>query len=107
MMSTILELIILAMIFQGVVAVLNSILDTVGVGSMLSGLPVVGSNLNLIWAYLFVVISEVGGFGYGASTEILGIGDFGSDVGTALAICAFIPVKDAAISALGKGLARG
>tara|TARA_Y100000815_G_scaffold39950_1_gene32893 strand:+ start:195 stop:515 length:321 start_codon:yes stop_codon:yes gene_type:complete len=106
MMSTILTLIVLAMIFQGVLAVLNSILDTVGVGSMLSGLPVVGSNLNLIWAYLFVVVSEVGGFGYGASTEILGMGDFGSDVGTALAICAFIPVKDAAVSALGRGLAR-
>ena len=106
MMSTILTLIVLAMIFQGVLAVLNSILDTVGVGSMLSGLPVVGSNLNLIWAYLFVVVSEVGGFGYGASTEILGMGDFGSAVGTALAICAFIPVKDAAGSALGRGLAR-
>ena len=59
MMSTILTLIILAMVFQGVLAVLNSILDTVGVGSMLSGLPVVGSNLNLIWAYLFVTISRV------------------------------------------------
>ena len=106
MMATILTLIVLSMIFQGVLAVLNSILDTVGVGSMLSGLPVVGSNLNLIWAYLFVVISEVGGFGYGASTEILGMGDFGSDVGTALAICAFIPVKDAALSALSKGVAR-
>ena len=106
MMSTILTLIILGMVFQGVLAVLNSILDTVGVGSMLSGIPVVGSNLNLIWAYLFVVISEVGGFGYGASTEILGMGDFGSDIGTALAICAFIPVKDAALSALSKGVAR-
>ena len=106
MMSTILELIILAMIFQGVVAVLNSILDTVGVGSMLSGLPVVGSNLNLIWAYLFVTISGVDALDH-ASIEVLGMDSFGSDVGTALAICAFIPVKDAAISALGKGLSRG
>ena len=106
MMTTILTLIVLGMVFQGVMAVVNSILDTVGVGSMLSGLPVVGSNLNLIWAYLFVVISEVGGFGSGASTEILGMGDFGSDVGTALAICAFIPVKDAALSALSTGVAR-
>jgi hypothetical protein len=101
-MSTILTLIILAMVFQGVLAVLN----TVGVGSMLSGLPVVGSNLNLIWAYLFVTVSSVGGFGYAGSTEILGMGEFGTDVGTALAICAFIPVKDAALSALGKGLSR-
>ena len=106
MMATVLTLIILAMVFQGVLAVLNSILDTAGVGSMLSGLPCVGSNLNLIWAYLFVTISGVGGFGYAGSTEILGMGDFGVDVGTALAICAFIPVKDAALSALGKGLSR-
>jgi hypothetical protein len=108
MMATILTLIVLGMIFQGVLAVLNSILDTVGVNGILGSVPVVGSNLNLIWAYLFVVISEVGGFGYGAaSTEILGMGEFGSDIGTALAITAFIPVKDAALSALGKGLARG
>ena len=106
MMSTILTLVILAMVFQGVLAVVNSILDVAGVGSMLSGLPVVGSNLNLIWAYLFVMVSGVGGFGYAGSTEILGMGDFGVDVGTALAICAFIPVKDAALSALGKGVSR-
>ena len=72
----------------------------------LSSIPVVGSNLNLIWAYLFVVISDIGGWGYGASTEILGMGDFGMDVGSALAITAFIPVKDAALSALSKGVAR-
>ncbi|HJL90361.1 MAG TPA: hypothetical protein QF905_08515 [Acidimicrobiales bacterium] len=106
MMSTILTLIVMAIIFQGVVAVLDSILDTVGVNSMLKGLPVIGSNLTLIWAYVFVLISDVGGFGFGASTEVLGLGDFGSDIGTALAIVGFIPIKDAAISALGKGVAR-
>jgi len=103
MMSTVLTLIILAMIFQGVLAVLNSILDTVGVGSMLSGLPVVGSNLTLIWAYLFVLITDLNPMGFAASTDVLSMG---ADLGTALAICAFIPVKDAAISALGKGLSR-
>ncbi len=106
MMSTILTLIILGMVFQGVMAVVNSILDTVGVNSMLSGIPVVGSNLNLIWAYLFVAISDLGGWGYAASTDILGMGDFGTDLGSAIAICAFIPVKDAALSALSKGVAR-
>ena len=47
MMSTILTLIVLGMVFQGVLAVLNSILDTVGVGSMLGSIPVVGSSLHL------------------------------------------------------------
>ncbi len=107
MMSTILTLIVMGMIFQGVMAVVDSVLDTVGVNGMLRGLPVVGANLTLIWAYLFVVISDIGGWGYGATTEVLGMGEFGSDVGSAIAILAFIPVKDAAISALGKGVARG
>ena len=106
MMSTILTLIVLGMVFQGVLAVLDSILDAVSVNSMLKGLPIIGSNLNLIWAYLFVAITGDMGMGFGASTEILGMGTFGADVGTAIAILAFIPVKDAAISALGKGVAR-
>ncbi len=105
-MATILGLIILAMVFQGVMAVINSILDLAGVNGMLKGLPLVGTNLNLIWAYLFVMLSEVGALGYGG-VEIAQLGDFGTDVATAIAIVAFIPVKDAAISALGKGLARG
>ena len=105
-MSTILTLIVLGMVFQGVVAVLDSILDAVSVNSMLKGLPVIGPNLNLIWAYLFVAITDLGGMGYGASTEILGMSDFGTDIGTAIAIVAFIPVRDAAISAISKGVAR-
>ena len=106
MMATILGLIILGMVFQGVMAVIDSVLDMAGVNGMLKGLPLVGSNLNLIWAYLFVMLSEVGALGYGG-VEIAQLGDFGTDVATAIAIVAFIPVKDAAISALGKGLARG
>ncbi len=106
MMSTILTLMVMGMIFQGVIAVLDSILDTVGVNAMLRGLPIVGANLTLIWAFLFVTISDVGGYGYAASSDVLGIGEIGVDIGTAIAILAFIPVKDAAISALGKGLAR-
>ena len=92
--------------FQAVMAVVNSILDTVGVNSMLGSIPVVGSNLTLIWAYLFVAISDLGGWSYAASTDILGMGEFGTDLGSAIAICAFIPVKDAALSALSKGVAR-
>ena len=106
MMATILGLIILGMVFQGVMAVIDSVLDLAGVNGMLKGLPLVGTNLNLIWAYLFVMLSEVGALGYGG-VEIAQLGDFGTDVATAIAIVAFIPVKDAAISALGKGLGRG
>jgi len=108
-MSTILTIIIMGMLLQGVMAVIDSVLDTVNVNSMLKSIPVVGSNLNLIWAYLFVVISNVntadsGVFGYGGSTEILQMGRLGADIATAIVILAFIPIRDAAISALGKGI---
>ena len=106
MMSTILTLMVTAMVFQAVVAVLDSILDTVGVNATLRGLPVLGANLTLIYAYLFVSIASLSGGAHGTGLEVLGLGDLGADIGYAMVIVAFIPVKDAAISALGKGLSR-
>lgn len=108
MMATILTLIILGMVFQGVMMVVDSVLDAVKVNDTLKAIPIIGGNLNLIWAYLFVLISQVndGGFGfdYAASMEVLGLGRFGMDVATAIVLVAFIPVRDAAISALKKGI---
>ena len=106
MMATFVTLIIMGMLLQGVIAVLASILDVAGVGGMLKGIPVIGANLSLIWAYLFVVITDASVAGYGVDTEILSMGDFGSDVALASIILAFGPIKDAAISALGKGVGR-
>ena len=106
MMATFVTLIIMGMLLQGIIAVLDSILDVAGVGAMLKGIPVIGANLSLIWAYLFVVITDASVAGYGVDTEILSMGDFGSDVALAIIILAFGPIKDAAISALGKGVGR-
>ena len=106
MMATFVTLFIMGMLLQGVIAVLDSILDLAGVGGTLKGLPIIGSNLSLIWAYLFVVITDAELAGYGVGTEVLGLGSFGSDVGLALIILAFCPIRDAAISALGKGVGR-
>lgn len=108
MMATILTLIILGMVFQGALVVVDSVLDAVKVNDTLKSIPIVGSNLNLIWAYLFVLISQVndGGamFDYAASMEVLSLGRFGMDVATAIVLVAFIPVRDAAISALKQGI---
>jgi len=106
MMAMFVTLIIMGMLLQGVIAVLDSILDVAGVGGLLKGIPVVGANLSLIWAYLFVVITDASVAGYGVDTEILSLGDFGSDLALAITILAFGPIKDAAISALGKGVGR-
>ena len=108
MMATILTLIIMGILFQGVMAVVDSVLETVNVNAMLKSIPVLGTNLNLVWAYLFVMISQVndggGLLGYGVSTELLSLQRFGMDLATAIVILAFIPIKDTAISALGKGI---
>ncbi len=106
MMATILTLMITAMIFQGVMAVIDSVLDMVGANQIIKGIPVIGGHMQLVWAYLFVMISEIGGWGYGASMEVLQMGDFGVDLASAMAMLAFISVKDAAIKALGQGFAR-
>lgn len=111
MMETILTLIILGMILQGVVALLDSVLGVLGVDEQLKAIPVVGANINIVYAYALVVISDMNGssgaFGFGASAELFQLGRFGMDVATAFAILAFIPIKDAAVTALGKGFARG
>lgn len=98
---------ITAMIFQGVMAVIDSVLDMVGVNSIIKGIPVIGGHMQLIWAYLFVMISDGAiHVGYGANMEVLGMGDFGVDIAVAISMLAFISVKDAAVKALGQGFAR-
>ena len=117
MMATILTLMITAMIFQGVMAVVDSVLGMVNFNSLIGSIPVLGDLVNrhmqLIWAYLFVMIThEVSDaenpihVGFGANMDILGIGTHGEYIATAIAIIAFISVKDAAIKALGQGFAR-
>ena len=107
MMATILTLMITAMIFQGVMAVIDSVLDMVGVNSMIKGIPVIGGHMQLVWAYLFVMISDGAiHVEYGANMEVLQMGDFGVDIAIAISMLAFISVKDAAIKALGQGFAR-
>ena len=111
MMTMFVTLIIMGMLLQGVIAVLDSILDVAGIGGMLKGLPVIGANLSLIWAYLFVAITgasvlEDGESVLGTGTEILKLGSFGTDLALAILLLASGPIKDAAISALGKGVGR-
>ena len=108
MMATILTLIILGIIFQALVAILDSVLETVKVKGQLESIPVVGAHLNLVWAYVFVAISQINdggaGWAYGASLETFALGRFGMDVASAIVVVAFIPVREAALEALRKGI---
>ncbi len=109
MMATIFTLIVLGMVFQGAMVVVDSVLDTARVNPVLKAIPVLGSNLNLVWAYALVAISSINdggllnGIGYGSNFEFLSLGRFGMDIATALALAAFIPVRDAAISFIRNG----
>ncbi len=109
MMVTIFTLIVLGMLFQGAMMVVDSILDAAKISPILKSIPVVGANLNLIGAYIFVAVSSINGgaldgIGFAANLEFLSLGRFGMDAATALALVAFIPVRDAAIKFLRDGL---
>ena len=110
MMVTIFTLIVLGMVFQGIMIVVDSILDTAKINPVLKAIPIIGTNLNLIWAYAFVAISAINGggwlhgLGYGSTLEFLSLGRFGTDIATALAIVAFVPIRNAAISFLRNGV---
>ena len=107
MMTMFVTLIIYGMLLQGVIAVLDSILDVAGVGGLLKGIPVVGANLSLIWAYLFVAITNIDSGEWAIDVpQVLNLSTFGGDVAIAILLLAFGPIKDAAISALGKGVGR-
>jgi len=111
-MATILTLIILGMIFQALVAILDSILETVKVKDQLEGIPILGAQLNLIWAYVFVAVSQINADDglthgvqlFGSNVETFALGRFGMDVAMAIAIVAFIPIREAAVEALRKGI---
>ncbi|HCB34190.1 MAG TPA: hypothetical protein DEP66_03835 [Acidimicrobiaceae bacterium] len=114
MMATILTLIILGMVFQGLMIIVDNILDTVKINDTLKELPIIGQNLNVIWAYAFVAITALNGdgmlgglIGFGSNTEVLSLGRFGMDIATALALVAFIPVRDAVLVFIRHGIGSG
>jgi hypothetical protein len=102
-MYTLALFIVLAILLEAVMTVLRSVLDAIKVGSTVSKIPVIGANLTLIIAILMVwLIGEQGhllsGWGWMHEDDWINI------VANGAIIAGMIPLKDAAFSAINKGL---
>lgn len=92
---------LLAILLGAVMSVLNSVLDTIHLSDTVRKLPVIGTNLSLMMAILMVwaldarLLEE-----WGWSTDHRWM----SYAATGAIVFGMIPVKDAVINAINKGL---
>ena len=100
-MYTVAILIVMAVLLEAVMTVLNSVLNTVGLGDTIKKLPIIGANLTLGISILIVWLLEAYPLGsWGASWA----DDWKNIVVNGAVICGMIPLKDAVFGAISKGM---
>ncbi len=102
-MYTVAILIVMAVLLEAVMTVLNSVLNTVGIGDTIKKLPIIGANLTLGISILIVWLLEAYPLGsWGASASWAD--DWKNIVVNGAVICGMIPLKDAVFGAISKGM---
>ncbi len=92
---------LLAILLGAVMSVLDSVLDTLKVRNIVRGLPLIGANLTIIVSVLMVWLlksSVLENWGWSTDKEWL------SYVVNGAIVCGMVPVKDAVVNAINKGL---
>jgi len=95
-------LIIMAVLLEAVMTVLNSVLNTVGLGDTIKKLPIIGANLALGISILVVWLLKVYPLNYFLNE--LWVEDWKNIVVNGAVICGMIPLKDAVFGAISKGM---
>ena len=104
-MYTLGALLLLALVLSSVTNVVDSILGTIGLAGVIKKLPIIGANWNLIVSILLVwVLNELGGTIELAWWNTTGWDTWLHVVVTGAIVYGMVPVKDAVISMVGKGL---
>jgi len=104
-MYTLGALLLLALVLSSVTTLVDSILGTVGLAGVIKKLPIIGANWNLIVSILLVwVLNELGGDIALAWWNTSGWDTWLHVVVTGAIVYGMVPVKDAVISMVGKGL---
>ncbi len=101
-MYTVASLIVLAMALVAVTGLLDTVLDTLGLG-MVRELPIVGKHLDVLVAIGMIWLLDV------KVIEAFGLAfrsDWMSIVLNGAVVVACIPLKDAVLDAIGKGVSR-
>lgn len=92
---------LLAILLGAVMTVLDSVLDTLKLRQVVRGLPLIGANLTIIVSVLIVWLLDARVLeGWGWSTDK----DWLTYMVNGVIVCGMIPVKDAVVSAINKGL---
>jgi len=102
-MYTVAILIVMAVLLEAVMTVLNSVLNTVGLGDTIKKLPIIGANLTLGISILIVWLLKA------YPLEVFGdsatwADEWKSVVVNGAVICGMIPLKDAVFGAISKGM---
>jgi hypothetical protein len=101
-MYTVAILIVMAVLLEAVMTVLNSVLNTVGLGDTIKKLPIIGANLALGISILVVWLLKVYPLNYFLNE--LWAEDWKNIVVNGAVICGMIPLKDAVFGAISKGM---
>ena len=97
------ELVLLAILLGVVTTVVDSVLGVVGVSAMIKKLPIIGANWTLVVSILMMAVLDYNALEYWGVT-LPGWGGWGGYIGSGAIIMGMVPVKDAVISLIGKGL---
>ena len=95
------ELVLLAILLGAVTTVIDSVLGVVGLSATIKKLPIIGSNWTLIVSIAMMAVIDldvVGGWGIALSS------DWMKWVANGAIVIGMVPVKDAVVSMIGKGL---
>ena len=95
------ELVLLAILLGAVTTVIDSVLGVVGLSATIKKLPIIGSNWTLIVSIAMMAVIDldvVGGWGIALSS------DWMKWVANGAIVMGMVPVKDAVVSMIGKGL---
>ena len=101
-MYTVAALLVMAIALGGVMAILNSLLDLAGLSATVRKIPLVGGHLDVAVAILMLWLLDIHIVNTFLAGEIRE--EWLSFVLNGVIICGMVPVKDAVVGAIAKGM---
>jgi len=97
-MYTLGALLLAAVLLGAVTTVVDSVLGTIGLSAIIKKIPIIGSNWNLLVAIGMMALIDISAWGLGMTDKWMVY------VANGAIVYGMIPLKDAVVSMVGKGL---
>ena len=98
------ELVLLAMLLGAVTTVVDSVLGVVGLSKTIKSLPIIGANWTLIVSVLMMAVLDYNALDYWGINLGTNWSGWMNYVANGAIVMGMVPVKDAVVSMIGKGL---